>query len=339
MNGKSKMKKKLVSLLMVLALLVTMVPAAAFAQGDGSAKNPVVVYRNPSVDKAGETMLSSYSFDVRSTTIDEWISEIAKSQSINVNSIGDVKYYIGTTDRYSSFDDNYLLWKPYSYWFGWNTAKPTEDRSSTETEKVKLYDASGNVMHTAEYLNVKVKNYITVTWRVDDTDYSSKIVLNSALATTEYDNAAAAISEKVNKNDGKEWEFKGWDTDGDNTTIEISSTDAEAYFAKVVDVTDADGCIAAKSVDGAVFKAVFKKKDYTVTWVDEDGTVLETDENVEYGETPEFNGKKPSKGDGEKVEYEFLGWSPATSPVTGDVTYKATYKEVDKKAYTVKFIY
>ena len=65
---------------------------------------------------------------------------------------------------------------------------------------------------------------------------------------------------------------------------------------------------------------------YTITWVDEDGTVLETDENVEYGATPTFDGEKPTKdSDDASVTYVFSGWTPAIDSVTGDETYTATY--------------
>ena len=64
---------------------------------------------------------------------------------------------------------------------------------------------------------------------------------------------------------------------------------------------------------------------YTVTWVNDDGSVLETDEDVPYGTIPEYNGETPTKDPTEAVYYYFDGWSPEVSEVTGDATYTAMY--------------
>lgn len=81
---------------------------------------------------------------------------------------------------------------------------------------------------------------------------------------------------------------------------------------------------------------------YTVTWVNEDGSILETDTGVEYGSRPFYDGATPTKEagnneDGIYCEYTFSGWSgsPETSTVTGDVTYWATYST--EKCYQVAF--
>ena len=73
---------------------------------------------------------------------------------------------------------------------------------------------------------------------------------------------------------------------------------------------------------------------YTVTWKDADGTVLETDENVEYGTTPEYNGVTPTKAEDDSATYSFTGWTPEVCTVTGDVTYTAVY-EATAKTYTI----
>ena len=67
---------------------------------------------------------------------------------------------------------------------------------------------------------------------------------------------------------------------------------------------------------------------FTVTWKNDDGTVLETDEHVSTGTTPEFNGTEPTKEPDGVATFEFTGWTPAVSPVTGDVTYTATYNAI-----------
>ena len=76
---------------------------------------------------------------------------------------------------------------------------------------------------------------------------------------------------------------------------------------------------------------------YTVTWVNDDGSVLETDEDVVYGAMPEYNGATPEKEADEAFSYEFVGWDPQISSVAGDITYRAVYKSVPLIWHIVSF--
>ena len=66
---------------------------------------------------------------------------------------------------------------------------------------------------------------------------------------------------------------------------------------------------------------------YTVTWQNYDGTVLETDTDVAYGATPEYNGATPTRPNTTDYRYYYIGWDKTLAPVAGDVTYTAQFYE------------
>ena len=76
---------------------------------------------------------------------------------------------------------------------------------------------------------------------------------------------------------------------------------------------------------------------YTVTWVNYDGTVLETDENVHYGATPSYDGEEPEREATDEYTYTFAGWTPAIAKVTDDATYTAQFDSTVNE-YTITFV-
>ena len=108
---------------------------------------------------------------------------------------------------------------------------------------------------------------------------------------------------------------------GDEAAGTITPSDA-----KITGGNDADETLnyEIKFVPGELtFQETF-----TVTWKNEDGTVLKTDEDVQYGTTPNYSGETPVKPATAEASFTFAGWSPEIADVTKDVTYTATYDAV-----------
>ena len=74
---------------------------------------------------------------------------------------------------------------------------------------------------------------------------------------------------------------------------------------------------------------------YIITWVNYDGTLLETDENVPYGTTPTYDGADPTKTPSLENAFAFDGWTTEVEEVTGDATYTAKFKNVAVAFYSL----
>ena len=136
----------------------------------------------------------------------------------------------------------------------------------------------------------------TVSWYMDD---------GTLLGTTKVEKGSMpAYADPVKTGDAEfSYTFAGWDKP--LTPVQID-TDYTATFTPV-------------------------KNSYTITWKNDDGSVIDTTV-VEYGKTPAHS--NPTKTNSAEYTYSFKGWSPSVVSVTGDATYTATFNAA-KNSYTI----
>jgi len=84
----------------------------------------------------------------------------------------------------------------------------------------------------------------------------------------------------------------------------------------------------------AVFTSIPAGLTFTITWKNYDGTVLETDTDVEPGTIPSYNGADPIRAADVQYTYAFSGWSPAIAAVSGNAEYTAQFTQT-LRSYTI----
>ncbi|MBQ7641954.1 MAG: InlB B-repeat-containing protein [Acholeplasmatales bacterium] len=77
------------------------------------------------------------------------------------------------------------------------------------------------------------------------------------------------------------------------------------------------------------------EKNYTVTWKNDDGSVIKTD-TVKEGTVASYDGATPTKASDAEYSYTFKSWDKELSAVNADVVYTAVY-EFTKNKYTYAF--
>ena len=75
-------------------------------------------------------------------------------------------------------------------------------------------------------------------------------------------------------------------------------------------------------------------KTYTITWKNDNGDILEVDNDVIQGSFPSYNSSVPAKTQNGNIIYVFSGWTPSLSEVVCDTVYTATYTEFNNQGLT-----
>ena len=181
-------------------------------------------------------------------------------------------------------------------------------------------DDSGTRYEDKATVSLEEDTTLYAIWKEDTKEHTITFNANGGSGTmdalTVEDNAETTLTANAFSREG--YTFANWNTaaDGSGTSY-------------------ADGAAISVTEDTTLY-AIWTEnaKTYTVTWVNEDGTELEKDENVTAGTTPEYNGETPAKKGNAQYSYKFSGWTPEVTAVSNDVTYKACFDQIVNE-YTI----
>ena len=174
------------------------------------------------------------------------------------------------------------------------------------------YNLSGNGggIHVTDgdTLNLSGSPTVLNNMATDNTDNNINVALDGKMAVTGKIENSASIGVRRSQ-------IYGILTESENTDY-----NDPANF-----VSDVPNCVIGKDVTTGQLKL---HAPYTVTWLNENGDVLETDTGLAEGTMPTYDGDTPVKPNDPQSLYLFDSWSPEITVASGDATYTATYREV-----------
>ena len=127
-------------------------------------------------------------------------------------------------------------------------------------------------------------------------------------------------------------EYESEDKTG--TTATATAAAAKSYTGFTAQSFE-QGTIAGNG--STIVNIYYNRNTFTITWLDGNGNAVETDENVKYGATPEYNGTTPTRTATAQYSYTFSGWEPAITEVTADATYTAQFDQT-LRPYTITWL-
>ena len=230
----------------------------------------------------------------------------------------------GVTDATTK---SYYYLSTYSYLFqGWQDGTNKKIYNSDADNIRHAFD--DGTTYTAQYLRYKnqyVVNFV-------DRDGSEL-----ATITNQKYNEAAAYSGETPADyteDGVSYSFIGWKSSVDDQVYTDLPT--ELLPTDVIDITDPVIASDRNYIATVTYTATYANVN-TITWKNDDGTVLKTD-HVPTGETPVYGEEDPTKPASGGVTYTFAGWDPEVVPADGNATYTATYTANYFRAHSLSLL-
>ena len=182
--------------------------------------------------------------------------------------------------------------------------------------------AIGGAIDSSTSANIKITGGTVVakTTLTDTSDINNSVGIGNG---HNYTGSAGSVSiDFTDTSSVKAFNYKGNVTLVNGAIIQESETEIDA--GRVSNLTQIANVTLVKKVP----------KKYTITWLDDEGNVIDTT-TVNKGTVPTHS--DPIKASTAEYDYTFAGWTPTVVAATKDTSYTATFTS-KKRSYTVKFV-
>ena len=216
------------------------------------------------------------------------------------------------------------------YWAGSGSGYSLNGNNTATIEDTLSIKISGN--HKAYPVNVG-KHESDSDYNVDEDKGNAWLIIRSQKGENDYWKTLELTGFNL---DIPDYQFN-WSDDNSTATVTFNNEQpVDADVTREADSTNSQWLYTAvKEYNGIPYIETKSIKGYTVEWKKDNDTILETDENVETGTIPTYDGAAPEKDEDDTYTYTFAGWTDgkntyavgaALPNVIADVTYTAVFE-------------
>ena len=284
---------------------------SATVNNDGTGITYITTSTKPDGDKTYHAVFATKTTKESTTIIEKTKTETFENQSASTT--------YNSTQNYTEANSNAgIAWKIY-----YGTVSESDVITGSKSAQMRWYDSAPTNLPYIES-QTKVSKLKSISYNVITSDTDYKYSVSYSTNGTSW----TAIATNQSASTTKQTKTHTINANGVDAYIKIAITSSSSVSDKAkfrvddVKFTYLESTTTTTTTYTDYVTSCIPT--YTITWMNDDGTILKID-NVLENEEPKYTGDTPTKAANAQYTYTFNGWTPEIVAATTDATYTATY--------------